>query len=78
MHLHLPRLPVPLVMLSLVYATAITVALAHPGRPTVGALVVLAGLTARWVARRRRSVASADVVVLGPEAAPAPAPAAAA
>ncbi len=78
MHLHLPRLPVPLVMLSLVYATAIAVALAHPGRPTLGALVVVAGLTARWVARHRRSAASSGVVALAPEAAPAPAPAAAA
>jgi hypothetical protein len=72
-HLHLP---VPLAMLSVVYATAIAVALAHPGRATLGALVVLAGLTARWVARHRRSVASADVVVLAPETAPAPASAA--
>jgi uncharacterized membrane protein len=71
-HLHLPHLPAPLVMLSLVYATAIAVALAHPGRPTLGALVVLAGLTARWVARHRRAVATADVVVLTPDAAPAP------
>ena len=71
MHLHLPHLPVPLVMLSLVYATAIAVALAHPGRPTLGALVVLAGLSARWVARHRRAVASAGVVVLTPDAAPA-------
>ncbi len=76
MHLHLPHLPVPLVMLSLVYATAIAVALTHPGRPTLGALVVLAGLTARWVARHRRAVATADVVVLTPEATPAPAAAA--
>ncbi|WP_241036956.1 hypothetical protein [Blastococcus litoris] len=75
MHLHLPRLPAPLVMLSLVYATAIAVALANPGLPTVGALVVLAGLTARLVARHRRSAARA-AVVLAPEAAPAPAAAA--
>jgi uncharacterized membrane protein len=75
-HLHLPHLPVPLVMLSLVYATAIAVALAHPGRPTLGALVVLAGLSARWLARHRRSPAREDVVVLAPETAPAPASAA--
>ena len=76
MHLHLPHLPVPLAMLSLVYATAIAVALAHPGRATLGALVVLAGLTARWVARHRQSVAGTDVVVLAQETAPAPASAA--
>jgi hypothetical protein len=77
-HLHLPHLPVPLAMLSLVYATAIAVALANPGRATLGALVVLAGLTARWVARHRRSVASTDAVVLGPDAEPAVSPAVAA
>jgi len=77
-HLHLPHLPVPLVMLSLVYATAIAVALAQPGRATLGAVVVLAGLTARWVARHRRSVATAQVVVLTPDAEPAVSPAVAA
>jgi hypothetical protein len=71
-HLHLPHLPAPLLMLSFVYATAIAVALANPGRPTVGALVVLAGLTARWAAHRR-SQRSASVAVLTPDAAPAPA-----
>jgi hypothetical protein len=75
-HLHLPHLPVPLVMLSFVYASAIAVALAHPGRPALGALVVLAGLTARWVARYRRAPAPAAIVVLTPDAAPAPATAA--
>jgi hypothetical protein len=75
-HLHLPHLPAPLVMLSFVYATAIAVALAHPGRPTLGGLVVLAGLTARWVARHRRAPVAADVVVLTQEAAPASATAA--
>ena len=78
MHLHLPHLPAPLVMLSLLYATAIAVALADPGRHTLAALVVLGGLTARWAARHRRSVATVRVVVLTPDAAPAPAPAAAA
>jgi hypothetical protein len=77
-HLHLPHLPVPLVLLSAVYAVAIAVAVAHPGRPTVAGVVVLAGLAARWLARHRRSVAAADVVVLTPGAAPAPSPAAAA
>ncbi|HEY0127110.1 MAG TPA: hypothetical protein VGB58_08240 [Blastococcus sp.] len=78
MHLHLPHLPVPLVLLSIVYATAIAVALAHPGRATLGAVVVLAGLTARWVARHRRSGAAAGVVVLAPDAEPAASPAVAA
>jgi hypothetical protein len=75
-HLHLPHLPAPLLMLSFVYATAIAVALAHPGRPTLGALVVLAGLTARWAAHHRRSERPASVAVLTPDAAPAPATAA--
>jgi len=69
-HLHLPHLPAPLVMLTLVYATAIAVALANPGLPTLGGLVVLAGLTARMVARRRAAAAAA-VVVLTPDPAPA-------
>jgi hypothetical protein len=71
MHLHLPHLAVPAVLLSVVYAAAIAVAFTDPGPNTVAGLVVLAGLTARWAARHRRSVASADVVVLAPEAAPA-------
>jgi hypothetical protein len=75
-HLHLPHLPVPAVLLSVLYTAAIAVAFTDPGRNTVAGLVVLAGLTARWVARHRRSVATADVVVLTPEAAPAPAAAA--
>jgi hypothetical protein len=75
-HLHLPHLPVPAVLLAVLYTAAIAVAFTDPGRNTVAGLVVLAGLTARWVARHRRSVATADVVVLTPEAAPAPAAAA--
>ncbi|RBY96409.1 hypothetical protein DQ237_10930 [Blastococcus sp. TF02-8] len=58
-------------LLSLVHAAAIAVAVANPGRPTIAGIVVLAGLTARWLLRHRRSVAAADVVVLTPEAAPA-------
>jgi hypothetical protein len=81
-HLHLPHLPVPLLLLSAVYATAIAVALAHPGRPTLGALVVLAGLTARWAARHRRSDSPATVAVPAVDAVlpaePAPSPAVAA
>ncbi len=54
MHLHLPHLPVPAVLLSLVYAAAIAVALAHPGGHTLAGLVVLAGLVARWAVHHRR------------------------
>ncbi len=80
MHLHLPHLPVPLVMLSFVYATAIAVALANPGRPTLGALVVLVGLTARWTARHRahspRTAAAVTVVdAVLPDPQPASSPA---
>ena len=75
MHLHLPHAPAALVVLSFVYATAIAVALVNPGRQTLGALVVLAGLTARWVAHRR-TARTTDVAVLAPDAVPAPATAA--
>lgn len=84
MHLHIPHLPVPAVLLSLVYAAAIAVALAHPGGQTLAGLVVLAGLVARWALRSRHRApapaASAGTVdaVLPPEPAAAPAPAAAA
>jgi uncharacterized membrane protein len=53
-HLHLPHLPPAAVLLSAVYATAIAVALTHPGQSTLAGLVVLAGLTVRWVAYARR------------------------
>jgi hypothetical protein len=53
-HLHLPHLPLPALLLSVVYAAAVAVALAHPGQHTVAGLVVLAGLTARWAVRARR------------------------
>jgi hypothetical protein len=52
-HLHIPRLPVPLVLLSVVYAGAVAVALARPGEHTLAGLVVLAGLVARWALRSR-------------------------
>lgn len=85
MHLHLPHLPVPAVLLSVLYAAAIAVALAHPGAHTLAGLVVLAGLVARWALRTRRPAVgpvavSADAVdaVLPSEPAVAPAPAAAA
>ena len=85
MHLHLPRqLSVPFVLLSVVYAAAITVALTDPGRPTVAGLVVLAGLTARWVAHHRRAPATSGVAAVTaldavlPDAEPASSPAVAA
>jgi hypothetical protein len=77
-HPSVPHLPVPLVLLSFVHATAIAVALANPGRPTLAGLVVLAGLTARWLTRHRRSESRATVTVVAADAEPAVAPAAAA
>jgi hypothetical protein len=65
-----PQLSVPALLLTAVYAVAIAVAVVNPGGPTVAGLVVLAGLTARWLARHRRSVA-----VPAPDVAPATAPA---
>ena len=89
MHLHVPHLPVPAVLLSVVYAAAIAVALAHPGEHTLAGLVVLAGLVARWALRSRHravapvalavasSVGTVDAVLASdPAAAPAPAAAA--
>lgn len=87
MHVHLPHLPVPAVLLSVVYAAAVAVALAHPGQHTLAGLVVLAGVVARWVVRSRHRAAapvalagagSASTVdaVLTPEPATAPAAAA--
>ncbi len=80
MHLHLPHLPVPLVMLSFVYAAAIAVTLANPGRPTLAGLVVLASLTARWAARHRAhstrtaaAVTAVDAVLPDPQPASSPA-----
>ena len=58
MHFHLPRLPVPAVLLSVVYAVAIAVALAHPGEHTLAGLVVLAGLVARWALHSRHRAAA--------------------
>ncbi|WP_232797170.1 hypothetical protein [Blastococcus atacamensis] len=80
LHLRLPHLPLAAVLLSVVYAAAIAVALAHPGRPTLGGMVVLAGLTARWALRhRQRAVTLAAVPAPAvPTAEPAAAPAAAA
>ena len=86
MHLHPLHLPVPAVLLSVVYAAAVAVALAHPGEHTLAGLVVLAGLVGRWALRSRHPAAapvafavtesSAVDVVLPAESAPAPAAAA--
>jgi hypothetical protein len=97
LHLSLPRLsghhlPVASALLSVVYAAAVVVALTAPGADTLVGLVVLAGATARWAVRRRRSTvgavaaATAAVDTVLPEGAAlgvvpgtaAPAPAAAA
>ena len=89
-HLHLPRLPVPAVLLSVVYLAAIAVAVSAPGQHAVAGVVVLTGLVARWAVRARRPERSATPValavagtatavdaVLTPEPAAAPARAAA-
>jgi len=86
-HVHLPHLPVPAVLLFVIYAAAIAVALAHPGEHTLAGLVILAGLVARWALRSRHraaapvalavaSTAGTVDAVLAPEPATAPAPAA--
>jgi hypothetical protein len=88
--LHVPalsltgRLPIATVLLSVVYATAIAVALAAPGQHAVAGCAVLAGLVSRTVVRRRRTATDAVTAstvavdtVLAPDAtAPAPAVAA--
>jgi hypothetical protein len=53
----IPRVPVAAVLLTAVYLAAFAVAVAAPGQRAGPGLVVLAGLTARVVARRRRSTA---------------------
>jgi hypothetical protein len=86
-HLHLPRLPVAAVLLSLVYLAAVAVAISAPGQHALAGLVVLTGLVARWVVRARRpehasapvalAVAGATTAVdavLPAESAPAAAP----
>ena len=60
--LHLPSLPLPAVLLSAVYTAALAVAVANPGRPTLGGLVVLVGLTARWALRHRQRATTPAVV----------------
>ena len=57
--LHLPRGLTPsAALLSLLYVAAVVVALTAPGQHAVAGSVVLLGLVARSVARRRRPVAA--------------------
>ncbi|CCG01174.1 hypothetical protein [Blastococcus saxobsidens] len=89
--LRLSHLPLPAAVLSLVYLAAIAVAVSAPGQHAIAGLVVLTGLTARWVAHARRTGRTARPVhavvvettstvdaVLAPEPATAPVPARAA
>jgi len=74
--LHLPavplgRLPLPAVLLTAVYLLALVVAATAPREQALAGLVVLAGLTARFVARRRRPSTSV-VPAATADAAPAP------
>ncbi|MGY1723925.1 hypothetical protein [Blastococcus sp. SYSU DS0533] len=64
MHLHLPRVPVPAALLSLVYLAAVIVAISAPGQHAPAGLVVLTGLVARWVVRARRPQRAAAPVAL--------------
>ena len=66
MHLSLPAL-----LLSLVYATAIAVALVAPGANPLAGIVVLAGLAGRWALRHHGRVPA--VVPTEPAAGTAPA-----
>ena len=83
--LPLPHPPLPTALLAVVYAAALAVAVANPGRPTLAGLVVLAGLTARWALRYRQRATTPTVVAAAvtavdavlPVEAPATAPAAA-
>ena len=54
----------PALLLSVVYAAALAIALTDLGRHAVAGLLVLAGLTARWLLRHRRAPATAPAVVL--------------
>ena len=70
------HLPVPAVLLTVVYAAALAVAVSAPGQHLVAGLVVLTGLVSRWAVRHRRvhvlpaAVPPADAV-LATDAAPA-------
>jgi hypothetical protein len=63
--LHVPalrltgRVPVAAALLSVVYATAIAVAMVAPGQHALAGCAVLAGLVSRSLVRRRRSAPAA-------------------
>ncbi|MGY2083319.1 hypothetical protein [Blastococcus sp. SYSU DS0539] len=63
-HLHLPRLPLAAVLLSVVYLAAIAVAVGAAGQHTAAGLVVLTGLVARWAVRARRPERATTPVAL--------------
>ena len=77
--LHLTgRVPVAAALLSVVYATAIAVALVAPGQHALAGCVVLAGLVSRSLVRRRRPAAAVTAATVAvdavlPDEAPAPA-----
>jgi hypothetical protein len=66
---HLPHVSVPALLLSLLYATAVAVAVSAPGNHTLAGLVVLAGLVSRWALRHHglvRTAATAERVAAVP------------
>lgn len=65
------HVPVPAVLLTLLYAAALAVALTDVATHALAGVVVLAGLTTRWVLRHRRPHARPS-----PTVAPAESPAA--
>jgi hypothetical protein len=56
------HVPVPAVLLLLVYAAALAVALTDVGSYGLAGAVVLAGVTTRWALRHRRSLRRAAAV----------------
>ncbi|TYP83831.1 hypothetical protein [Blastococcus xanthinilyticus] len=64
LRLRLPHLPLPAVLLSLVYLAAIAVAVSDSAGHTLAGLVVLTGLAARWLAHARRREPAATPVAL--------------
>jgi hypothetical protein len=60
------RRPAPAtVLLTVLYAAAIALALTSPAEHAEAGCLVLAGLTARWAVRRRRSTAGALALATG-------------
>ena len=72
------HLPVPAVLLTVVYAAALAVAVAAPGQHLVAGLVVLTGLVTRWTVRHRRAHHAVPAAVATTDAVLAPDPARAA